>query len=120
MEGTVRTFALASLPVDRPFPIRAQLLGYPTVPFLRVTWNELLVTTGFGELNGLNWELRWDNQRWIVQAGRAFNYYTDFPLRTPMPAPGTNYTTYRATHPDIRARSDTTYAPRFEDYPVDP
>lgn len=120
MDDIVRTFVAAGLPRNRPAPTRAQVLGFPAVPVLRVTWDELLLGTPFGALRGLNWELRWSNDRWIVQAGRATNYYTDFPLRTPMPDAGPNYTTYRATHPDIRARSDGTYAPRFDDFPVDP
>lgn len=120
MEGSPPCFEAVSLPRNRPIPLRAQVLGFPAVPVLRVTWDELLLNTPFGGLRGLNWELRWFNMRWIVQDGRANNLYTDFPLRTPMPDTGPNYTTYRATWPDIQARSDGTYAPRFDDFPVDP
>lgn len=120
MEGTPQTFVGEVSLLSRPNPVRAQVLGFPGLPVLRVTWDELLLNTGFGMLDGLNWELVWFGFRWIVQAGRANGFFTDFPLRTPTIQPGPFLTTYRATHPDVRARSDGQLADAFTDFPVDP
>lgn len=120
MDATPQTFEVGSLPVERPRPMHAQVLGFPTVPFLRVTWSELLETTPFGGLAGLDWELRWFNNRWIVRDGRAFNFYTDFPLRPGILQVGPDEASYDANRGQVKARSDGTPAPAFVDFPVQP
>jgi hypothetical protein len=96
------------------------VLGFPTVPFLRVTWDELLETTPFGGLAGLDWALRWFGFRWIIQDGRASGLFTDFPIRTPTIQPGSDLVSYDASRAQVKARSDGTPAPPFADFPVEP